>query len=354
MREFQKSHRIKSIKKDVKTVEIDGVGPVLFERSKRAKHLNISVRPYKGVRVAIPAGLSFKKAEEFVHSRKGWINKHLDRIEAAAADGHGYCMPVTPSESTSDPDTSSTLKTATVLDVMDMTLSLPKREYKQELQAWQAKLNQLQRAALKKKLSTILVFEGPDAAGKGGAIRRVTAALDARHVRVLPIAAPTDEEIAHQFLWRFWRHLPRAGKMTVFDRSWYGRVLVERIEDFASEDEWRRAYSEINEFEEQLTSSGIVLVKFWVHVTKDEQLRRFQEREKIPHKQWKLTEEDWRNREKWEEYEVAVNDFVEHTSTRVAPWNLIEGNDKRHARVKVIKTVCEYMENALKSLESKK
>jgi polyphosphate:AMP phosphotransferase len=282
------------------------------------------------------------------------INKHLDRIEAAAADGHGYCMPVSPSESESDSDKASTLKTATVLDVMDMTLSLPKREYKQELQAWQAKLNQLQRAALKKKLSTILLFEGPDAAGKGGAIRRVTAALDARHVRVLPIAAPTDEESAHHFLWRFWRHLPRAGKMTVFDRSWYGRVLVERIEDFASEDEWRRAYSEINEFEEQLSSSGIVLVKFWVHVTKDEQLRRFQEREKIPHKQWKLTEEDWRNREKWEEYEVAVNDFVEHTSTRVAPWNLIEGNDKRHARVKVIKTVCEYMENALKSLESKK
>lgn len=193
-----------------------------------------------------------------------------------------------------------------------------------------------------------MVFEGPDAAGKGGAIRRVTAALDARHFQVLPIAAPTDEEQAHHFLWRFWRYLPRAGKMTIFDRSWYGRVLVERIEDFASEDEWRRAYAEINEFEEMLTDSGIVLLKFWIHVTKEEQLRRFKEREITPHKQWKLTDEDWRNREKWEDYELAVNDFVEHTSTRVAPWNLIEGNDKRHARVKVIKTLCDRMEEALK------
>ena len=231
---------------------------------------------------------------------------------------------------------------------MDMTLTLPKSDYKQELQTWQAKLNQLQRNALKKKLSTIMLFEGPDAAGKGGAIRRVTAALDARHVQVLPIAAPTDEERAHHYLWRFWRHLPRAGKITIYDRSWYGRVLVERIEDFASEEEWRRAYAEINDFEESLTESGIVLLKFWIHVTKDEQLRRFKEREKIPHKQWKLTEEDWRNRERWEDYEYAVNDLVEHTSTRAAPWNLIEGNDKRYARVKVIKTVCDRMEEALK------
>ena len=281
------------------------------------------------------------------------INKHLDKIEAAVADGHGYCIPDT-GDSTGRSDNLSTLKSSTVLDVMDMTLSLTKSRYKQELQTWQAKLNQLQRSALKHKLSTIVVFEGPDAAGKGGAIRRATAALDARHVRVLPIAAPTDEERAHHFLWRFWRHLPRAGKMTIFDRSWYGRVLVERIEDFASEDEWRRAYSEINEFEDMLTSSDIILVKFWIHVTKDEQLRRFKEREITPHKQWKLTDEDWRNREKWEEYEIAVNDFVEHTSTRTAPWDLIEGNDKRHARIKVIKTICERMEEALKARKIKK
>jgi polyphosphate:AMP phosphotransferase len=275
------------------------------------------------------------------------INKHLDKIEAAGTNSEESRV-VDEAAGSNDAVTLPHLRSSTVLDVMDMSLTLPKSDYKQELQTWQAKLNQLQRNALKKKLSTIMLFEGPDAAGKGGAIRRVTAALDARHVQVLPIAAPTDEERAHHYLWRFWRHLPRAGKITIYDRSWYGRVLVERIEDFASEEEWRRAYAEINDFEESLTESGIVLLKFWIHVTKDEQLRRFKEREKIPHKQWKLTEEDWRNREKWEDYEFAVNDLVEHTSTRAAPWNLIEGNDKRYARVKVIKTVCNRMEEALK------
>lgn len=281
------------------------------------------------------------------------INKHLDRIEGTAPQAP-VLSPAETGETTAGSDTLSTLKSSTVLDVLDMTLSLNKSEYKKELQTWQAKLNELQRESVKRKLSTIAVFEGPDAGGKGGAIRRVTAALDARHVRVLPIAAPTDEEKAHHFLWRFWRHLPRAGKMTIFDRSWYGRVLVERIEGFASEEEWRRSYAEINEFEDILTSSGIVLLKFWIHITKDEQLRRFQEREKTPHKQWKLTEEDWRNREKWEDYQIAVNDLVEHTSTRAAPWHLIEGNDKRHARVKVIKTICESMEQALQEKDGKK
>ena len=275
------------------------------------------------------------------------INKHLDRLEASAATDHESPDSASAEDNT-DSETLAHLKSSTVLDVMDMTLSLSKKEYKQELQTYQAKLNQLQRKALKNKLSTILVFEGPDAAGKGGAIRRVTAALDARHVQVLPIAAPTDEEQAHHYLWRFWRHLSRAGRMTIFDRSWYGRVLVERIEGFASEEEWRRAYAEINEFEEMLTDNGILLMKFWVHITKEEQLNRFKQRELIPHKQWKLTDEDWRNREKWEDYEQAINDIIERTSTRIAPWTLIEGNDKQHARIKVIKTLCDRMEEALK------
>ena len=272
------------------------------------------------------------------------INKHLDKIESAGRESDTATSDS--GAGTIESDTLSTLKSSTVLDILDMTLSLSKSEYKEQLQTWQARLNTLQRDALEQKRSTILVFEGPDAGGKGGAIRRVTAALDARHVQVLPIAAPTDEERAHHYLWRFWRHLPRAGKMTIFDRSWYGRVLVERIEGFATEDEWRRAYGEINEFEELLTESGIVLLKFWMHVTKDEQYRRFKERETVPHKQWKLTDEDWRNRERWDDYMLAVNDMVEHTSTRVAPWYLIEGNDKRYARVKVIKTVCERMQEA--------
>jgi len=241
----------------------------------------------------------------------------------------------------------STLPGTTVLSSLDMSLQLPKADYKKQLRERQATLNQLHRKALKKEISTILLFEGPDAAGKGGAIRRVTAAVDARHYQVIPIAAPTDEERAHHYLWRFWRHLSRAGRITIFDRSWYGRVLVERVEGFATEDEWKRAYAEINEFEEQLTDHGIVLLKYWVHITKDEQLERFKAREQTPHKRWKLTDEDWRNRERWMDYEWAVNDIVEHTSTTAAPWILVEGNDKRYSRVKVISTFCERLEMML-------
>jgi polyphosphate:AMP phosphotransferase len=239
------------------------------------------------------------------------------------------------------------LSGATVLSSLDMSLHLLKSDYKKQLQECQARLNQLHRKALKKKISTIMLFEGPDAAGKGGAIRRVTAALDARHYQVIPIAAPTDEERAHHYLWRFWRHLSRAGRINIFDRSWYGRVLVERVEGFASEAEWKRSFAEINEFEEQLTDHGILLLKYWVHITKDEQLERFEARKQIPHKRWKLTEEDWRNRERWDDYEWAVNDIVEHTSTHSAPWVLVEGNDKRFSRIKVISTFCDRLEAML-------
>ena len=227
----------------------------------------------------------------------------------------------------------------TVLSALDMSKAPTKREYRKQLLESQAKLSLVCREAMEKKVTTILVFEGPDAAGKGGAIRRITAALDARNYQVLPFAAPTDEERARHYLWRFWRHLSRAGRLTIYDRSWYGRVLVERVEGYAEEDEWQRAYAEINDFEEQLIEHGIVLVKYWIHVTKDEQLARFKAREETPHKRWKLTEEDWRNREKWEDYELAVHDMVQHTSTLNSPWELIEGNNKRFARVKVINTL---------------
>ena len=193
-----------------------------------------------------------------------------------------------------------------------------------------------------------MVFEGSDAAGKGGAVRRCTRALDARRYEVIPFAAPTDEERAHHYLWRFWRHLGRTGRVTIFDRSWYGRVLVERVEGFASQDEWMRAYAEINDFEAQLVEHGIVLLKYWLHITPEEQLTRFKSREETPYKRWKLTDEDWRNREKWPLYESAVNDMVERTSTRVAPWTLVEGNDKLFARLKVIKTLVERLEKAVK------
>ncbi len=235
----------------------------------------------------------------------------------------------------------------TVLNHLDMSKHLSKDTYTIELKKYQSKLNLLQRQAMEKGISTLMVFEGPDAAGKGGTIRRVTAALEASNYQVIPFAAPSDEERAQHYLWRFWRHLSRAGRFTIYDRSWYGRVLVERVEGFASEAEWRRAYAEINDFEAQLIEHGIILMKYWMHITKDEQLVRFKDREQTPHKSWKLTEEDWRNREKWQAYELAVNDMVQQTSTRLTPWILVEGNDKRFARIKVLKTLCRQLEKRL-------
>jgi polyphosphate:AMP phosphotransferase len=235
----------------------------------------------------------------------------------------------------------------TVLSRLDMSHRLEKPAFERELLERQGGLNRLQRRAARAGISTILVFEGADAAGKGGAIRRVTGALDAREYQVIPIAAPTDEERAHHYLWRFWRHLPRAGRVTIFDRSWYGRVLVERVEGFATPAEWMRAYAEINQFEDQLIAHGIALVKYWIHITKDEQLRRFKARQESSFKSWKITDEDWRNRTKWEAYEDAVNEMVERTSTSEAPWTLVEGNDKNYARIKVLRTACERLRERL-------
>ncbi|MCP4997274.1 MAG: polyphosphate:AMP phosphotransferase [Hyphomicrobiales bacterium] len=241
----------------------------------------------------------------------------------------------------------SAAKSITVLSGLDMSRQLEKQPYKNQLVELQARLHRLHLQAKAQNVSSVLVFEGPDAAGKGGAIRRINESLDARNYQVHGIAAPTEEELARHYLWRFWRRLPRDGHIAIFDRSWYGRVLVERIEGFASEDDWRRSYAEINDFEEQLIEHGTVLVKCWVHITRDEQLARFKLREKTPYKRWKLTEEDWRNRDKWSEYEAAVNDMVQYTSTSVAPWSLVEGNDKRYARVKVVSTFCERLAAAL-------
>ena len=241
----------------------------------------------------------------------------------------------------SDVMESTSESTSTVFSSLDLSLQLDKTDYRQQLKEQQARLSLLQRRAFEKGITTIAVFEGVDAAGKGGAIRRVIAALDPHNYQVLPFSAPTDEERAHHYLWRFWRKLPRAGMVSIFDRSWYGRVLVERVEGFASRDEWQRAYVEINDFETQLIEHGIVLAKFWMHIDQDEQLRRFNERAQTPHKQWKLTDEDWRNRQKWKDYEVAAHDMLQYTSTQQSPWNLIEANDKRYARIKVLQRMCE-------------
>jgi AMP-polyphosphate phosphotransferase len=235
----------------------------------------------------------------------------------------------------------------TILDFLDLEKSLDKKDYRRQLASLQGRLSVLARTARERRMSTIVLLEGWDAAGKGGIIRRISRAMDARTYRVIPIAAPTDEERAQHYLWRFWRHIPRAGRFTIYDRSWYGRVLVERVEGLAAEDEWIRAYREINEFEEQLTDHGILLVKFWVHIDRDEQLARFKAREETSFKQHKITEEDWRNREKWDDYAYAVNDMIERTSTEFAPWNLIEGNDKRWGRVRALQILCDRLERAL-------
>ncbi|MBI5381521.1 MAG: polyphosphate:AMP phosphotransferase [Opitutae bacterium] len=235
----------------------------------------------------------------------------------------------------------------TVLSRVDLTQKLSEAEYREQLAKWQTKLARLAWAAHRKQRSMVLVFEGWDAAGKGSAIRRVTQALDPRLYRIVGIAAPTDEERSQHYLWRFWRHLPRAGFSTIFDRSWYGRVLVERVEGFAPEADWSRAYHEINDFEEQLTDHGIVVLKFWLQISPAEQLRRFKEREAIPYKQHKITAEDWRNRQKWSAYEAAVHDMITRCSTEYAPWTLVAGNDKKFARVQILRTVVQRLEAAL-------
>jgi polyphosphate kinase 2 (PPK2 family) len=233
------------------------------------------------------------------------------------------------------------------LDALDLSLALDDAAYKRRRDAGQARLLELTQGKPFRERALVAAFEGHDAAGKGGAIRRVTAALDPRLYRAHPIAAPTEEEKARPYLWRFWRHVPRKGNAAIFDRSWYGRVLVERVEGFATESEWRRAYGEINDFEEDLSRDGIVVVKFWTAVSREEQLRRFEAREEVEYKRFKITPEDWRNRGKWDQYRDAIGDMIDRTSTPYAPWTLVEAEDKRWARVKVLETLCERLEAAL-------
>jgi polyphosphate:AMP phosphotransferase len=234
-----------------------------------------------------------------------------------------------------------------VIRKLDLGLALDDKVFEKKLGKLQGRLGELTQRLRRDKRSLILAFEGPDAAGKGGAIRRITQAMDARLYRVDSIAAPTDEEKSHPYLWRFWRALPREGTVTLYDRSWYGRVLVERIEGFAAPAEWQRAYAEINAFEEQLTDFGTIVLKFWISISQEEQLRRFKDREETPYKQYKLTQEDWRNREKFGAYEAAACEMIERTSTEKAPWVLVEGNDKKWARIKVLKAVVDRLSSEL-------
>ena len=235
-----------------------------------------------------------------------------------------------------------------ILDKLDTTLAVrDKNEYRKKMAALQVRLRELEFEIFKQRLPVIIAYEGWDAGGKGGNIKRVVEKLDPRGYSVIPIAAPQGDERTHQYLWRFWKHIPKAGHIAIFDRSWYGRVMVERVEGFCKPDDWKRAFQEINEFESQLVSFGTVLVKIWIHITQEEQLRRFEERKNNPFKNYKLTDEDWRNREKWDEYLEAVEEMLLRTSTHYAPWTIIEGNDKYFARLKAVQTIVDAIEQGL-------
>ncbi|AVY94170.1 MULTISPECIES: polyphosphate:AMP phosphotransferase [Microvirgula] len=234
-----------------------------------------------------------------------------------------------------------------LLDTLQLDQPLDKSEYKARLAELQSRLAQLTREAAFANHSLLIAFEGNDAAGKGGAIRRLAMALDARRYRIIPVAAPTEEERAKPWLWRFWRHVPKRGGISIFDRTWYGRVLVERVEGFCREVDWMRAYNEINDFERQLHAAGAIVVKFWLTISKEEQLARFKAREETGFKRFKITDEDWRNRDKWDDYKLAVCDMIDRTSTHHSPWTLVEANNKYYARIKVLETVCAAIEKRL-------
>ena len=244
--------------------------------------------------------------------------------------------------------TQKNLMESSVLSKVDLTLAYTEEEYKKRLKALQERLELLHSELYRKRIPMVLGFEGWDAGGKGGAIKRLTDAMDPRGYLVSPKAAPTETEKNHHYLWRFWKNMPKDGHVTIFDRTWYGRVMVERIEGFCTKEEWQRAYREINDMESHLAHSGAIVLKFWMQIDKDEQERRFKERMENPQKQWKITDEDWRNREKWDFYEEAVNEMIIRTSTSYAPWIIVEGNNKYYARVKVLETVVNAMEERLK------
>jgi polyphosphate:AMP phosphotransferase len=258
------------------------------------------------------------------------------RLAHKIARKHGFAPPVTrPADDRN------------ALAALELDKSLPEKKYELQLAKWQGQLADLVRHKAFGRRSLVLAFEGMDAAGKGGAIRRLTAALDPRQFQVVPVAAPNEEERTHPYLWRFWRQLPRRGHVAIFDRSWYGRVLVERIEGLCSEVDWLRAYAEINDFEHELVGSGTIVLKFWLQIDRQEQLRRFKGREKIEHKRFKITADDWRNRAKWNGYQSAAVDMIDRTSTGHAPWIIVPANDKNFARVKIARSVVKHLEKAL-------
>lgn len=235
-----------------------------------------------------------------------------------------------------------------MLERIDSTLVLERDAYKEQLNPLQTQLRFLQEQLIEKNLALVIAFEGWDAAGKGGNIKRITAKLDPRYYHVHPVAKPSEEEILRHYLWRFWRNIPAQGEIAIFDRSWYGRVLVERIEGFCSKTEWEQAYQEINVFEKQLNQNSIV-IKFWLHISQKEQALRFEDRKNNPLKSWKITDEDWRNRNKWEEYRIAAEEMFEKTSTDYAPWHVVEAENKLYGRIKTLTLLTKHIEKELET-----
>lgn len=238
-----------------------------------------------------------------------------------------------------------------ILKTIDLSKDISKDDYKEKLEKYQNKMQELEYEMYSKRIPVVIAYEGWDAAGKGGNIKRLTEKMDPRGYEVVPIASPTTEELSHHYLWRFWQKMPKDGHMAIFDRSWYGRVMVERLEGFCTSEEWQRAYTEINEMEKHIANHGAVILKFWLHISQEEQLSRFKLRQENPLKQWKITDEDWRNREKWNEYEVAVNEMLFRTNTEYAPWIIVESNSKLYSRIKVLETVTSMIEKKLKSIK---
>ena len=245
------------------------------------------------------------------------------------------------------PENKYQLRTMPLLSEVELNKDMDVLEYRRELAKCQKKLGKLHNELYRKKIPVVIAYEGWDAAGKGGNIKRIAGALDPRGYDVHPIASPEPHEKSRHYLWRFWTRLPKTGHIAIFDRTWYGRVMVERLEGFCTQNDWQRAYNEINEFEKELTDWGAVVIKFWVQIDKETQLERFKDRENTPEKRWKITDEDWRNREKWDMYEDAVNEMLQKTSTESAPWYILESNNKYYARIKALKTVIKRLEKAL-------
>jgi polyphosphate kinase 2 (PPK2 family) len=294
------------------------------------------------------SGAAFRRGQEAIRA---------ESASPTSGDGRrmtddGSALALRPSSLVANPAAASRAVAASppivgILERVDLTQRIEQKEYEQKLTRLQAKIHLLGVQLYLQKRTVVLVFEGWDAAGKGGAIQRITEKLDPRGYVVHAIAAPAGDDKAHHYLYRFWRRLPARGMMAIFDRSWYGRVLVERVEGFARPDEWQRAYAEINEFERQLIEFGTIICKFWLHLSPEEQLRRFEERQNVPYKAWKLTDEDWRNREKWPQYELAADEMLLHTSTPAAPWTIVEAEDKRFGRSKALQTVVRRLEDEL-------